>query len=219
MNQNKNLECADIFAPEYDTEVLANGWCAPEIVFDLMSEFILPGETLLDIGIGTGLSAFPFKKAGLSIYGIDGSIEMIKICDSKKIAIKLALCNLDRDFLPYKNTIFDHVISSGVFHLLGDLSKLFSNISRILRKDGLFCFTIDDQNNGADNSENMLCNRSVLEYTNPKSGIKTYNHSEEYITDLLIKNNLTVIKNQTFHAYKKTEWSDDIFFNTYLTRK
>jgi hypothetical protein len=36
-----NLECADIFAPNYDREVLANGWCAPEIIFDLMSEFVL----------------------------------------------------------------------------------------------------------------------------------------------------------------------------------
>ncbi len=219
MNKNRNLEYADIFAPEYDTEVPANGWCAPEIIFNLMSKYILPGEMLLDIGIGTGLSSLPFNKAGLLIHGIDGSIEMIKICESKKIAIKLERCDFNRDFLPYKDSIFNHVISSGVFHLLGDLSKLFGDISRILRNDGLFCFTVDDQIKGTGNPESILCKGSVLEYTNPKSRIKTYYHREEYITDLLIKNNLTVLKKQTFLAYEKTEWSDDIFFNVYLTKK
>ncbi|MCP4675782.1 MAG: class I SAM-dependent methyltransferase [Deltaproteobacteria bacterium] len=219
LNQNRNLECADIFAPDYDREVPANGWCAPEIIFNLMTDYILRGDTLLDIGIGTGLSALPFKEAGLAVYGIDGSAEMLKICSAKMNAIELELRDLSRDCLPYEDSFFNHVISTGVLHLLGDLNRLFDDVSRILKTGGVFGFTVDEQIKEADKPGNVLCDGGIFEYTNPKSGIKSYKHSREYIADLLDINNLTVLESQTFHAFKKTEWSGDVFFGAYIARK
>jgi predicted TPR repeat methyltransferase len=198
LTQNRNLECANIFAPDYDRVVPSNGWCAPEIVFDLMSDHIRSGDTLLDIGIGTGLSALPFKNAGLTIYGVDGSTEMIKICESKKIASDLKLCDLSTSCFPYESAFFNHVISAGVFHLLGDLNQIISEVSRVLLKGGLLCLTFDDLTRESDKKGNVLSDGDIIEHINDKSKIKSYRHSDKYVSDLLIQNDLSVMNEASF---------------------
>ena len=44
-----------------------------DLLFGLCYEFTRPGQRLLDAGIGTGLSARLFPRAGLTIYGMDFS--------------------------------------------------------------------------------------------------------------------------------------------------
>jgi len=43
-------------AVQYDEEAFATGWQGPALVFRLASCSIEPGQTILDFGIGTGLS-------------------------------------------------------------------------------------------------------------------------------------------------------------------
>ena len=68
---NKHLEAADGYAGEYDMAGKERSWHGPEIIFGLMYDYIAPGESLLDIGIGTGLDAVIFKKAGLQVYQLE----------------------------------------------------------------------------------------------------------------------------------------------------
>ncbi len=67
----------------YDLEAEKCCWFAPEVAFGLSYKCIEPGQTLLDIGIGTGLSSDLFRKAGLIIHGMDISEEMLDICRDK----------------------------------------------------------------------------------------------------------------------------------------
>jgi predicted TPR repeat methyltransferase len=62
-----------------------------------------PQDRLLDIGIGTGLGSMPFAKTGLEIFGIDGSVEMLKICKSKEFATDLKQFNLQNTPRPFGN--------------------------------------------------------------------------------------------------------------------
>jgi 2-polyprenyl-3-methyl-5-hydroxy-6-metoxy-1,4-benzoquinol methylase len=69
-------------AVEYDKQAKNTNWFGPDVVFGLAFEFVQPGDTLLDLGIGSGLSASPFYKAGLKVYGLDGSEEVLRVCEA-----------------------------------------------------------------------------------------------------------------------------------------
>ena len=48
---------------DYDFQARQNHW-HPEVLFGLCYEYLHSGDRLLDIGIGTGLGAEPFARAG-----------------------------------------------------------------------------------------------------------------------------------------------------------
>lgn len=73
----------DAMDPAYDDAAEASGWYGPEVVFGLSYKFVRPGQTVLDIGIGTGLGSVLFRKAGLKIHGMDNSQQMLDACREK----------------------------------------------------------------------------------------------------------------------------------------
>lgn len=132
----------DIYAFDYDLQVKQYNSYLAEVLFGLCYENIKAGEKILDVGIGTGISSSLFKKAGLRVFGIDGSREMLSICRNKNIAEEL----LEQDLLtlpwPYMDTSINHVISCGVFHFIGDLEHIFNEVQRTQIKNGIFAFTV-----------------------------------------------------------------------------
>jgi ubiquinone/menaquinone biosynthesis C-methylase UbiE len=107
----------------------------------LCYEFIQPGQRLLDIGIGTGLSAQLFAKAGLEIYGLDFSPAMLDICRAKGFAADLKQHDLLHLPWPYPAASFDHLVCCGVLHFIPELDDVFSETRRVLSTGGVFAFT------------------------------------------------------------------------------
>ena len=70
----------DQYAKEYDDQIKNYHCHIAEVLFGLSFESIKAGESILDVGIGTGVSAELFNLAGLQVSGIDGSKEMLDIC-------------------------------------------------------------------------------------------------------------------------------------------
>jgi predicted TPR repeat methyltransferase len=101
----------DKYARDYDNQIKNHDCHIAEILFGLSYEYIKNGDSLLDIGIGTGISSKLFNLAGLNVFGIDGSAEMLDICKTKGIAKEL----VEQDLLvfpwPYQKDTFDHIIS------------------------------------------------------------------------------------------------------------
>lgn len=86
---------------------------------------------ILDLGGGTGmLSDFLDKE----VIGVDFSINMLKKSGNKYKILA------DAEHLPFKNNIFDFVLS---FTLLQNLPgfKVFKEVKRILKPDSLFILT------------------------------------------------------------------------------
>jgi predicted TPR repeat methyltransferase len=131
----------DAYAAEYDAQVSAYGCYLAEAMFGLCYEFIQPGERLLDVGIGSGLSAAPFARAGLRVWGTDFSAAMLDLCRAKGIAEALRQHNLQAVPWPYPSGAFDHVISCGLFHFIPDLEAIFDEAARVTLPGGLFAFT------------------------------------------------------------------------------
>jgi len=182
MNSNN---ISNQFAENYDKQCLKYGWFSPEILFGLSYEYIKSDHSLLDIGIGTGLSSELFHKAGLQIYGIDSSQEMLKICASKNITKGLKKHDLQTIPIPYSDKSFNHIIVNGVFHLLGNIASLIGETSRLIKNDGILSFTFEEiKQKSSDGYINSNID-GISERTNEKSGIKSYRHSPSYIDNLL----------------------------------
>jgi predicted TPR repeat methyltransferase len=171
----------DIYAHEYDEQMKHYDCYIAEVLFGLSYEYIRKGETILDVGIGTGISSRLFSSAGLHVFGIDESAEMLKVCGKKGIAEEL----IEQDLLvfpwPYKNNMFHHVICCGVFHFIGDLEKMFKEISRIQKTGGILAFTIM---NGNDDQRNEDEYDSHIE-----NGLSIFCHSASYVYKLMKNNN------------------------------
>ncbi|KAA3664722.1 MAG: methyltransferase domain-containing protein [Chloroflexi bacterium] len=110
---------------------------------------IQPGQTVLDVGCGTGDLTLAAKKAvgqDGSVTGIDAAAEMIAVATDKahkqQLAIDFQIAPIEK--LPFADNSFDMVINSLVMHHLPEHVKRdgIAEIYRVLRPDGTF-FTLD----------------------------------------------------------------------------
>lgn len=131
----------DIYAADYDAQVRAYDCHIADLVFGLCYEFIHPGQSLLDVGTGSGLSAQPFAKAGLQVSGMDFSPAMLEICRTKGFFADLRRHDLTTTPWPYPASYFDHLVACGVFHFVPDLESSLVETAHLLKPGGMFAFT------------------------------------------------------------------------------
>jgi predicted TPR repeat methyltransferase len=219
MSSKVTLHQTNVFAPQYDEYIAKTHWFGPQMIFGLMYEYIRPEDNLLDLGIGTGVSAMNFKRAGLKIYGVDGAEEMIRICQKKGIAEDIKQADLVNFKSPYGVAIFEHVISVGVFHLVGDLAAVFSEVARSIRKGGVFGFTFFNYNVELPEEYIMTEQEGIYTHTYEDSGIQVYKHSSQYIDKLLKSNNFRINKATEFLAYRDENSGREYHFEAYIAQK
>lgn len=128
---------AEALARFYDDTAAATGWLGPQVAFDLIRDHLKPGQTLLDLGIGTGLSSALFREAGLRVHGLDGDPEMLAVCRWKGFG-DLVLHDLAQAPYPFPSASFDHAVCLGVLPFLADPEPVFSEAARVLRPGGMF---------------------------------------------------------------------------------
>jgi ubiquinone/menaquinone biosynthesis C-methylase UbiE len=133
-------------AVHYDDDARAYGWHAPAVAFGLAFRYTIPGQTILDIGIGTGLGSELFCKAGLNVVGMAISDEMLHACRKKRFTALLIRHDLTIIPYPFCDASCDHAVSTGVFQFFRDLEPVFKEIGRIVREGGIFVFITSDRN-------------------------------------------------------------------------
>ena len=156
-------------------------------------EYVQPGESILDIGIGTGLSSVLFNKAGLEVYGIDSSGEMLSVCREKGFAKDLKTYDLIEGHWPYEDCRFHHAIACGVFHFFKSLDVFFMETSRILKNDGIFCFTVAEPAGGE------------TEHVNDDYGIVIYSHDDSYVDLMAERYGFIRMKSISYLTYTGTD--------------
>ena len=93
-------------------------------------------DLLLDVGYGTGLFDF-----NCSIVGIDPSIELLQQSKNKQNDYNIKnKIQAKAENLPFKDKVFDKVISVTSMHNFDDLKKGILEIKRVGKKD--FAFSI-----------------------------------------------------------------------------
>lgn len=179
---------------EYDKNAEKAEWQDPAIVFGMAYQFVKPGDFLLDVGIGTGLSSQLFYKAGLEIHGIDFSPKMIACCRSKQMAKDLKEHDLSITPYPYGANSMDHAVCTGVTHLFKDMTPIFQELGRILKPGGIFAFVVPDCKEG-DPREIQVYSRHC-----PKEKVTIFSYSKAHINRLIDSFGFARIFDLTFEA-------------------
>jgi len=211
MNSEKNLFFKQEFVEKYDDAIKKQKWYGSEILFGMLYEFLKTNDKILDIGIGTGLSATAFHKAGLEIYGLDYSEEMLEACKQKNIAADLRQFDLNNTPLPYQTNYFDHVIANAVLYFIPKLDALFSETSRILKKAGIWAFIIEENTNQQESK--------FIKKPRGKNGLVNYQHSSKYLFDLMKDNGFSLLKKIEFVAENFQMEGKAVSFQLYVTKK
>lgn len=97
------------------------------------------GKKILDFGCGTGIYAKVLTKKGAIVKGFDISPKMLEI--AKKENPNLDLKRASGYKIPFKEK-FDIVLASLVIGYLENWKKVFKQVSKVLKKKGIFVFSI-----------------------------------------------------------------------------
>ena len=99
---------------------------------------IRPGERVLDVGVGTGLSLPLFPKH-CKVIGIDLSAEMLRKAKEKIETNRLdhiEVLSMDAMNIGFGDNTFDRVFISHVVSVVPDPYKMMSEVRRVCRKGG-----------------------------------------------------------------------------------
>ena len=89
--------------------------------------------SMLDHGCASGATMLPWLKSGWECYGIDPHVPSVKYGRYKyKLNIKIAF----GEQLPFKDSLFDTILSLGSLEHAYDLSKTMLEIKRTLKNNG-----------------------------------------------------------------------------------
>lgn len=217
MKEKDHISNHDQFASTYDLQVKEYKSHGHEVLFGMCYEYIKPGENLLDLGIGTGLSSFLFADAGLEITGLDSSEAMLNECRKKSFARELKQYDIQNLPLPYSDNSFSHVICCGVFHFFDDIFSIFQDVFRILRNKGIFAFTISSPTL----KDIKAKSGNIPDYYKIPThwGIPITKHSDNFIKKLTETLGFEILKEQKLLVYSGDRSKDDILFKTIVTRK
>ena len=197
----------------YDEEAEASGWYGPEVAFGLAFKHVMPGQSILDIGIGTGLGSLLFRKAGLDVHGMDISSQMLDVSRSKGFG-SLQRHDLRKLPYPYESESMHHAICTGVFNFISDLSPVFEETARILRKEGLFIFVYGDITEKGAHEFQVRA-----KHTKSEKMVTMYQHSQKQIDTLMETFGFVLLKSLSFTVFMDRERTKSVQATAYLARK
>lgn len=99
-------------------------------------------KVILDMGCGFGdhakrLSEQKYKH----LIGFDISKELVRFAKEQKIPNSVFYVGDMNEKLKHDDSCFDVVYSSLAIHYIADLNRLFEDVNRVLKKEGVFCFS------------------------------------------------------------------------------
>ena len=97
---------------------------------------------MLDAGMGPGRLTAELDKRGWTVWGVDGSANMVSLARARvpKAADRLLEARIER--LPFGDDRFDAVVSTGVLGYVDDLEVALRELARVLRPGGRLVFSV-----------------------------------------------------------------------------
>ncbi|UCH14672.1 MAG: class I SAM-dependent methyltransferase [Bacteroidales bacterium] len=106
----------------------------------MLTDFILPGSKVLELGCGTGYFTREIVKTGAEIVAIDISPDLIDVAKDNIVASNLKYRVDNAYSMSFKDEEFDYVVGSSVLHHL-KVNSAIAEIYRVLKRGGKIAFT------------------------------------------------------------------------------
>jgi predicted TPR repeat methyltransferase len=171
----------DQYAPRFDAHLVDRlEYRVPEQLVSEISS--LRGQSarldVLDLGCGTGLVGAAIRPLANRVTGVDLSARMLARARSRECYDRLAVEDIVTFVHDEPADSYDVVAAADVFVYLGSLADVFAEIARLLRRGGLFAFSVE-----------ALTAQSAHGYQLQPTG--RYAHSAEYLKALAQRHGLT----------------------------
>ena len=125
---------------------------ASDYWIDFINKNSIQGK-ILDLGCGGGRNFSYFAENGFDIYGCDLHDHMVEATRKRVAKIEAPYNYADRVIkadtldMPYKDNMFEAVISNGVYHNLESLNlfkQAIKETARVIKRDGFLCLNMFD---------------------------------------------------------------------------
>jgi len=137
MSFNPNFWENEKIAQNYDKWYeRGKGKYADNMEKDLFLKLINPykGQTLLEIGSGTGHFSFWFHSLRLKVVGVDSSSAMLRVAKEKTKDNKIDFIKADAEELPFSSRSFDLVALVATLEFVNSPEKILKEAFRVAKK-------------------------------------------------------------------------------------
>lgn len=111
------------------------------IMYELMGS--IQNNSILDLGCGDASFGKELLHKGAKHYtGVEGSKQMVEAARSNLLEQNGTIYNETMESYDYPKETFDLVTSRFAIHYVSDINPLFQNVSKTLKEDGRFVFSI-----------------------------------------------------------------------------
>ncbi len=109
-----------------------------------LSEVCPPPSNILDLGCGTGEIAEALEQRGYTATACDFAEEMIEAARSSHPGSAVEWVRLEPDWevFPFADSSFDGIVASSIFEYLVDVPRVATELSRVLRPEGVLLLTV-----------------------------------------------------------------------------
>jgi len=197
-NHSNVSEYYDLEGEIYEADAANAEYQAPQNFVTEIKPFIKNADTVLDIGIGTGLSSLVLVSEGKQVCGLDLSKKLLIYAKRRKPA-NLILGDLTKP-LPFRNSSFDLVASCATLNYYNDIGKPLQEMQRITKADGIIAFTTS---------------KTGLHLQTPKRSIRFFSHNSSYLEEHLDEADLILYTDILAHLLEGKQ----IYYSVYVFKK
>ena len=134
----------DDWAASYDAEIAENGYATPRRCAEALMAAAGPGDPVLDLGCGTGLSGVALAAAGFTVIdGAEPSAEMRARAEARG-AYRAVHRIEPEDPLPFGRGTYSHVVAAGVISPGHAPPETVDKALAILPRGGCLVFSLND---------------------------------------------------------------------------
>ncbi len=125
----------DRIAPQYETlwTNTESGWRQRTEVWRELDVLFSRGDIILDLGCGTGDDAVHLGQTGIRVIGVDASVEMVRIAQSRGVVAR----HLPIEQISQLKKTWDGALSNfGALNCIPDLRAVAKELGRLVRPEG-----------------------------------------------------------------------------------